>query len=110
MRENRLGRGLGAIGKRACQFFFLAVPEIDLAGLARRSAPAVVQAAQVVADGRQRELDAHPLQTAQSKLSHPALLLENPEHRFDDRLAQTVDRSARCTAQFQPHPSMLAVE
>src|SRR5437764_14801370 len=64
------------------------------------------QPGEVVGRGGECQFDAHLHQAPQADAPHPALLLQHPEDRFDQRLAPPIDRSARPAPQLVPHPSV----
>jgi hypothetical protein len=70
---------------------------------ARLGVPTPVESCQIVGQGCQGKFDSHVRQTSGSELTHPALLFQDSQNRFHDRLAPAVYRSSCWAAQFLPH-------
>ena len=63
----------------------------------------LMAARQVVADGGQQQLCAHPRQSHSQELPHPPLFFQNPDHRFHQGFAMQVGSPAFSTAQLAAH-------
>src|SRR3990170_708722 len=64
------------------------------------------QAGKVEGGNGQRQLDRHFCQAPPTEPPHSALLFQDPDHRFHDRLAPLVDGTPGRVAQLLSHPTM----
>ena len=66
-----------------------------------------MQATDVVGDGGQHPFGVYRRQSAPVESSHPALLFQNPEHRFHYRLSSLIHPPSCLAAQFLTHAPMI---